>query len=909
MGHRVGSPIILVVVGWSLCPGATLVVDPKGGGDFTEIQAALDAAAGGDTVVVKPGEYEIKEPLDFNRLHDPADPDSPPVKDLVVQSEGGPAESLIRLAETPTDPERAHVVIFENRETEASVLAGFTLTGGKGGGVVCRKSSNPTLADCLIEGNGVAGVVCEKSAPALNDCTIRGNPGPGVYCTDQSSPTLARCTIMENEYDGIACSHWSCPNVTQCTLEANRGGVSCFRGSSPVLTDCTIRGRRRGRGLSCSEDCFPVLTGCVIMGCSSGGVFCQDKSTVSLTRCTIAGNSGWGVDLDFGGAAILTNVTIAGNWARNVGGVHSRQGSAATLKNCIVWDNGGGSLLVRENSTLEVSYSSIEGDEVWPGAGNINADPGFRGWGDVTEVYVDPSRAEPGDGTESRPYADPAMALEFDLAFPANSPCRGSGEGGADMGSETGVCDAPGATARLVHLAPGTYSTELNLAHHVSLAGAGAQETIVEGMIGGLRTGTTVSGLTVRWGSGIEIPAGESPSVSRCAATQNMGDGGGIYCGPHSSPLIEDSTFEGNVAWVGGGVLCAEGSTPRLVDCTITGNNASGGGGVFIEGGASPTLIGCTITRNWSGGAGAVACWENASATLTGCVIAGNRSGGFSCSGDASPTLVDCTILGNAGSWPGGGAYLGAMSRAKLTNCTIAGNTNGGVYCGKDSAPTLASCTIAQNAGGGITCEENASPTLTNCILWGNVPPSVCGTLSYCLTDEDPRFVRAGSFDFDRFINVPLRQGQMEVPDFIIEAPDYRLTEGSPVIDRGTCEGVPDHDIRGNPRPSGAGCDIGAYEYVSVQEGLFIRGDANADGAYNIADVIYNLNYQFVEGPAPPCLKTADVNDDGSIQISDPIFSLNHQFMGGPDPPHPYEACGLDSTPDDLGCQEFRPCL
>ena len=40
------------------------------------------------------------------------------------------------------------------------------------------------------------------------------------------------------------------------------------------------------------------------------------------------------------------------------------------------------------------------------------------------------------------------------------------------------------------------------------------------------------------------------------------------------------------------------------------------------------------------------------------------------------------------------------------------------------------------------------------------------------------------------------------------------LTAASPLIDAGTCTGVPATDIEGDPRPSGGGCDIGADEFV-----------------------------------------------------------------------------------------------
>ena len=46
-----------------LCSAATLVVDPSGIGDYTDIQAAIDAAQDGDTVLFKPGEYEVTAPI------------------------------------------------------------------------------------------------------------------------------------------------------------------------------------------------------------------------------------------------------------------------------------------------------------------------------------------------------------------------------------------------------------------------------------------------------------------------------------------------------------------------------------------------------------------------------------------------------------------------------------------------------------------------------------------------------------------------------------------------------------------------------------------------------------------------------------------------------------------------------
>ncbi len=93
----------------------------------------------------------------------------------------------------------------------------------------------------------------------------------------------------------------------------------------------------------------------------------------------------------------------------------------------------------------------------------------------------------------------------------------------------------------------------------------------------------------------------------------------------------------------------------------------------------------------------------------------------------------------------------------------------------------------------------------------------------------------------------------------------------------------------------------------------FRRGDANNDGAVNIADMIFMLNDLFGDGSAPPCTETADVNGDAAYNIADPIFGLNRLFGDGPPPigGHGPEGtdCGPDPSPaDSLGCDLYDKC-
>src|SRR5215813_10443901 len=92
------------------------------------IQAAIDAAASGDTVLVSPGTYV--EQIDFRG------------KAITVASESGPATTTINANGAGS------VVTFRSGESRSSLLTGFTVTGGSnlyGGAGVLVSGSSPTI--------------------------------------------------------------------------------------------------------------------------------------------------------------------------------------------------------------------------------------------------------------------------------------------------------------------------------------------------------------------------------------------------------------------------------------------------------------------------------------------------------------------------------------------------------------------------------------------------------------------------------------------------------------------------------------------------------------------------------------------------------------------------------------------
>ncbi len=91
---------------------------------YTTIQAAINAAVNGDTVLVAPGTYF--ENINFRG------------KNIVVTStyfqSGNPQviSSTIINGSTPSHLDTASCVIIANHEDSTAVLQGFTITGGKG---------------------------------------------------------------------------------------------------------------------------------------------------------------------------------------------------------------------------------------------------------------------------------------------------------------------------------------------------------------------------------------------------------------------------------------------------------------------------------------------------------------------------------------------------------------------------------------------------------------------------------------------------------------------------------------------------------------------------------------------------------------------------------------------------------
>ncbi len=318
------------------------------------IQAGIDSASVGDTVLVAAGTYtsDGNKNLDFGGT------------DLVLLSEGGPELTII---DCEGSGRGFH---FHSGEIGAAVVEGFTITNGNvgsdhGGGMLCDASS-PTVRSCVFSGNTAqrgGGMRCQNaSSPTIGSCIFFGNlatAGGGMHCRE-SSPTVTGCTFSGNYVGGAAggmyCGPGSSPTVINCTFSGNSadystgGGMYCTFSPyyfPPTVSNCTFSGNSAvwGGGLGCDVS-SPMISDCTFSGNSvddrGGAIFCYDSSP-TVNHCTFFENSaleGAGVDCFEFSRPLVENTIIAFSPVGEA--IYCVSGSGVTLTCCDVYGNAGG---------------------------------------------------------------------------------------------------------------------------------------------------------------------------------------------------------------------------------------------------------------------------------------------------------------------------------------------------------------------------------------------------------------------------------------------------------------------------------------------------------------------------------------------------------------------------------------
>ena len=261
-------------------------------------------------------------------------------------------------------------------------------------------------------------------------------------------------------------------------------------------------------------------------------------------------------------------------------------------------------------------------------------------------------------------------------------------------------------------------------------------------------------------------------------------------------------------------------------------------GTVLIDGGVTTT----TTSASTDGFGGAISCVNASSPTIKNNIITRNTAtssgGGIFCGDGASPLIVNNVISGNSASAFGGGISCNNVSSPTLINNTIYGNTAG-------------------MQGGGIRAQNSSFPTVLNTILWANNPNQIYidsgSSIGITYSDVQGGWIGAGNINAH--------------PLFVDTAnDDYRLMDNSPCIAAGiVAANMPDKDIEDKLRPSPPGSkpDIGAYESQMPTLPLTIKDVAPSSGIQGTNGLDITINgSNFIDGA------TVSFSGSGIIVVS-----------------------------------------
>ena len=340
--------------------------------DQLTIQAGINAAFSGDTVLVAPGTYN--EAINFNG------------KAITLASEAGANGTTIDA--TGLDAS----VITIPTAAGPSTVDGFTLTGGKGtdagngarlGGGINIQGGSVTIQNCGIVDNTAIGttnppssftsgrgggiyavgtqIVVRRCAVISNsaggDCG--GGRGGGCYITSTNAQ-IVECAIEENGASGGACAG---------TAQGEGGGIY-LTSTSAAIVNSTINNNGVGGA-----------------GAGAAGIYVSTTSNTALINCSVSKNHATqccsapgpvSSGIFSGGTLTIHCSTIVGNTLGGVGGGLNPAGgvrasnNSVTISNSIVFGNAAAEIF---GNALAVSDSCVEGG--FAGANIIDEDPLF----------------------------------------------------------------------------------------------------------------------------------------------------------------------------------------------------------------------------------------------------------------------------------------------------------------------------------------------------------------------------------------------------------------------------------------------------------------------------------------------------------------------------------------------------
>jgi hypothetical protein len=292
--------VLLVCIRCAIAAPRTITVDDDGPADFNSIQAAINDANSGDTVLVLAGYYS---------------PYTNGESFPIVLGEG-----VILMGEAPASTVidgNTTVVVIETAND--CTISGFTVKGNGSGGewneVIWCKSSSVTISNNVVYENGPSyGVWCSYAENVAIEDNIFNVPH-AVECTYSNQVVVERNRFNGTDKNGVSVDfHESSGSVISNVMDDAWHGISCYESDTNMVNNIiydSMYGIDIGYGCSgsmISNNCIigverhgiithsglPIIDN-IIANAQDKGIYCY----TGVGSSNIAYNNMWDNNIDF----------------------------------------------------------------------------------------------------------------------------------------------------------------------------------------------------------------------------------------------------------------------------------------------------------------------------------------------------------------------------------------------------------------------------------------------------------------------------------------------------------------------------------------------------------------------------------------------------------------------------------
>ncbi len=318
---------------------------------------------------------------------------------------------------------------------------------------------------------------------------------------------------------------------------------------------------------------------------------------------------------------------------------------------------------------------------------------------------------------------------------------------------------AAAATGDTVIVRPGTWLETIDfLGKAITLRSeSGPGVTVIDGNQAGTvvtfqsgeGAGSVLEGFTITNGTGTDIAGRDT--------------GGGVLCGPASSPSITGNVISDNDADDGAGIATFTLSSPAITANEIRNNTAKYGGAINLDDDCTPVIadnlfVGNRVTLY----GGAIRCAIGCDAQIERNAFDDNRSsagrGGAIYNYNSAPLIRHNSFVNNF-CLENGGAIYNRKSTATISYNSFTGNSTseygGAVHCTTYADALITGNLITGNhadlGGGGINAYNFSEPVITNNIITNNTTDGVGGGIG-CVKEAKPEIINntiTGNFALD----------------------------------------------------------------------------------------------------------------------------------------------------------------